>query len=126
MFRDLPRKFPWTESLDWRAMQVRKSDMDHFGQVLIFGGPDAHALFLADERLTPVTAERPWRLYRIAPRIRTCGSHPWPSPSFPGADALRAPTPGFEPSATECSHTHQLHLSSAPKLGDEPRRSNLG
>ena len=66
VFRDLPRKFPWTEGLDWRATQVRKSDMDHFGYVLIFGRPDAHALFLADERLTPVTAEQPWRLYRVS------------------------------------------------------------
>ncbi len=64
VFRDLPRKFPWTESLDWRANQIRKSDVDHFGYVLIFGQPDAHALFLADERLKPVTADRPWRLYR--------------------------------------------------------------
>ncbi len=65
VFRDVPREFPWTEGLDWRAMKVRKSDIDHFGYVLIFGRPDAHALFLADERLTPVTAERPWRLYRV-------------------------------------------------------------
>ncbi len=65
VFRDVPREFPWTEGLDWRAVKVRKSDMDHFGYVLIFGRPDAHALFLADDRLTPVTDERPWRLYRV-------------------------------------------------------------
>ncbi len=91
VFRDLPRKFPWTEGLDWRAMQVRKSDMDHFGYVLIYGQPDAHALFLADERLTPVTTERPWRLYRIAPKIRTLGSNPRPSPSLQGTAGVRIP-----------------------------------
>ncbi len=72
VFRDVPRKFPWTEGLDWRATKIRRSDMDHFGYVLIFGRPDAHALFLADERLEPVTADRPWRLYRVnRPASRT-------------------------------------------------------
>ncbi len=66
VFRDLPREFPWTDALDWRARRVRMSDVDHFGYVLIFGPPDAHAPFLADERLTPVTGERPWRLYRVS------------------------------------------------------------
>ncbi len=65
VFRDLPRKLPWTEALDWRARNIRKSDMDHFGHVLIYGTPQAHAPFLADDRLTPVTASRPWRLYRV-------------------------------------------------------------
>ena len=65
VFRDQPRTFPWTEGLDWRARQIRKSDMDHFGAVLIFGRPQSHALFLADERLTPASGDRPWRLYRI-------------------------------------------------------------
>ena len=67
VFRDMPRIFPWTDGLDWLARKVRKSDMDHFGYVLIFGRPDAHTPFLADERLTPVTADRPWRLYRVSP-----------------------------------------------------------
>ena len=67
VFRDLPRTFPWTEGLDWRARKIRKSDMDHFGAVLIFGPPSAHAPFLADPRLTPVTEDRPWRLYLVDP-----------------------------------------------------------
>jgi hypothetical protein len=65
VYRDLPRTFPWTEGLDWRARKIRKSDMDYFGYVLIFGPPQAHAPFLADPRLTPVTEDRPWRLYRV-------------------------------------------------------------
>ena len=63
--RDLPRENPWTEALDWQAHRVRKSDMDHFQHVLIFGGPEIHDRFLADGRLVAVTAERPWRLYRV-------------------------------------------------------------
>ncbi len=66
VFRDMPRQLPWTDGLDWRARKIRRSDMDHFGCVLIFGPPEGHALFLADERLTPVTADRPWRLYRVS------------------------------------------------------------
>ncbi len=66
VYSDMPRKFQWTEGLDWRARKIRKSDMDHFGYVLIFGPPGGHAIFLADQRLTPVTAERPWRLYRVS------------------------------------------------------------
>ena len=68
VFRDLPRELPWTDALDWRAHQVRRSDVGHFQHVLIFGSPERHALFLADERLTPVTADRPWRLYRVDSR----------------------------------------------------------
>ncbi|MEM7353519.1 MAG: hypothetical protein AAF657_22165 [Acidobacteriota bacterium] len=67
VFRDLPREFPWTDALDWRAQRVRRSDIEHFQHVLVFGGPERHAPFLADERLTPVTRDRPWRLYRVGP-----------------------------------------------------------
>ena len=67
VFSDMPRKFPWTEGLDWRARKIRKSDMEHFQYVIIFGNPEAHALFRADGRLTPVTGDRPWRLYRVGP-----------------------------------------------------------
>ncbi len=66
VFRDMPREFPWTDGLDWQARKVRKSDMDHFGYVLIFGPPGGHTLFLADGRLTQVTADRQWRLYRVS------------------------------------------------------------
>ncbi len=79
VFRDLPRQFPWTDALDWRARRVRRSDVDHFGYVLIFGPPDAHAPFLADQRLTPVTEDRQWRLYR----------HPGESNLGPDSPALR-------------------------------------
>lgn len=65
VYRDLPRKLPWTEGLDWRARKIRRSDVDHFGYVIIFADPETHAVFLHDERLEPVTADRPWRLYRV-------------------------------------------------------------
>ncbi len=65
VFRDLPRTFPWTEGLDWRAKKIRRSDMDHFEYVLIHGDTKAQAPFLADPRLRPVTAERLWRLYSV-------------------------------------------------------------
>ncbi|MCP3956235.1 MAG: hypothetical protein GY719_00090 [bacterium] len=67
VYRDLPRENPWTEALDWKSHRIRKPDMDHFQHVLIFGDPEIHARFSADERLVPVTAEKPWRLYRIEP-----------------------------------------------------------
>ena len=65
VFRDLPRELPWTEGLDWTPRNLRASDVEHFQHVLVFGGPGAHAAFLADARLTPVTGDRPWRLYRV-------------------------------------------------------------
>jgi len=65
VFRDMPRKFPWTEGLDWRAKHLRRSDIEHFEYVIVYGRPPTHAPFLADERLTVVTAPRPWRLYRV-------------------------------------------------------------
>ncbi len=86
VFRDLPREFPWTEALDWRARRVRRSDVDHFGHLLIFGPPDAHAPFLADERLTPVTADRPWRLYRRF-------GEPSPRLDLPAQPAVPGPQP---------------------------------
>jgi hypothetical protein len=68
VYRDLPRPYPWTDGLDWRADKVRRSDVAHFDFVLVHGGPPYQAMFLADERLRPVTgfgAESRWRLYRV-------------------------------------------------------------
>lgn len=65
--RDLPRSYPWTPGLDWRARKVRRSDVPHFRQILIHGPPEVHRLFSADPRLRPVTGVEdgaPWRLYR--------------------------------------------------------------
>lgn len=47
---------------------MRRSDVPHFDHVLIHGDPEVQALFLADERLVPVTGrenEQRWRLYRV-------------------------------------------------------------
>ncbi len=79
VFRDLPREFPWTEGLDWRARKIRRSDMDHFTYVVIFGPRQAHAPFLAEGRLVPVTGDRPWRLYRVAPAAPAATPPPAPS-----------------------------------------------
>ncbi len=65
VFRDMPRTFPWTEGLDWRAKKIRRSDMDHFQYVLIYGDANTQSPFLSDPRLQPVTAERLWRLYKV-------------------------------------------------------------
>ncbi|MEM7583785.1 MAG: hypothetical protein AAF560_10430 [Acidobacteriota bacterium] len=67
VYRDMPRKFPWTEGLDWRARKLRRSDIDHFQYLLIYGDHATQAPFRADPRLQPVTEERLWRLYRVAP-----------------------------------------------------------
>jgi hypothetical protein len=70
VFSDLPRPTPWTDGLDWRARQVRRSDIPHFDFVFVHGDARTHALFLADERLEPSSPAARWRLYRVrdAPR----------------------------------------------------------
>jgi len=65
VFTDLPRPTPWTEGLDWRARQVRRSDIPHFDFVFVHGDAKTHALFLADERLEPASPVARWRLYRV-------------------------------------------------------------
>ncbi len=65
VYRDLPRQLPWTEGLDWQATKVRQSDMDHFRYAIVYGPESVHAVFLQDERLTPLTGGKPWRLYRV-------------------------------------------------------------
>ena len=68
VYRDLPRPHPWTDGLDWRAFKVRRSDVPHFDYVLVHGGPRHQAMFLADQRLRPVSGidgDARWRLYRV-------------------------------------------------------------
>ena len=72
VFTDLPRRFPWTEGLDWQARKVRRSDIPHFDFVLVHAAPEVHSVFLADERLVPATPTARWRLYRV----RDVGPHP--------------------------------------------------
>ena len=67
VYEDIPRPVPWTVGLDWRARKIRRSDIPHFDAVLIHGEPQVHEIFLADERLTPITGHETqlWRLYRV-------------------------------------------------------------
>ena len=67
VYEDIPRPVPWTPGLDWQAWKVRQSDMRFFQQVLIHGDDSVHAIFLADERLVPVTGVDRWRLYAVRP-----------------------------------------------------------
>ena len=64
-FRDLPKTYPWTDNLDWRPKQFRQSDRDFFDYIIVYAEPATHAFFLQDPKLEPVTAELPWRLYRV-------------------------------------------------------------
>lgn len=65
VFRQLPKTYPWTRDLDWRAHTVRRSDVAYFDHLLIFGDEAIHARFAADPRLDAVTTGAPWRLYRV-------------------------------------------------------------
>ena len=65
VFEDMPRSLPWTENLDWKARQIRRSDIPHFDFVLIHGGPEVQAPFQADDRLVPRTPELRWRLFEV-------------------------------------------------------------
>ncbi len=65
VFRDLPKKYPWTDDLDWRPERFRQSDRDFFEYIIVHAGDEKHAFFLRDPRLEPATAARPWRLYRV-------------------------------------------------------------
>jgi hypothetical protein len=65
VYDDLPRTFPWTEGLDWRARKVRRSDIPHFRQILIHGDAETQRLFEQDPRLEPVTPPNRWRLFRV-------------------------------------------------------------
>ncbi len=65
VFRDLPKKYPWTDGLDWRPERFRQSDRDFFDYIIVYARPETHAFFLRDPQLDPLTAELPWRLYRV-------------------------------------------------------------
>ncbi len=65
VFRDLPKKYPWTDRLDWRPERFRESDRDHFQFLIAYATIETHGSFLRDPHLEPVTPERPWRLYWV-------------------------------------------------------------
>lgn len=65
VFRDLPRRYPWTDRLDWRPERLRESDRDYFDYLLVHARPEVQRSFLADPHLEALTGERPWRLYRV-------------------------------------------------------------
>ena len=67
VYRDLPRHFPWTEGLDWRAHKVRRSDIDHFDHVMVQGPPETLGPLLADPRLVPLTPPARWVLFEVRP-----------------------------------------------------------
>ncbi len=65
VFRELPKEYPWTRDLDWKAHRVRDTDLVHFDHVLAFAPRDIHAQLLALGNLVPITPPAPWRLYRV-------------------------------------------------------------
>ncbi|MEM7585199.1 MAG: hypothetical protein AAF560_17550 [Acidobacteriota bacterium] len=65
VYHDVPRKYPWTEGLDFFPHKFRAEDRDHFQYLMIYAMPGVHASFLADPNLEPVTPDLPWRLYRV-------------------------------------------------------------
>ncbi|MGO9565958.1 MAG: hypothetical protein ACLP5H_00310 [Desulfomonilaceae bacterium] len=56
---------PWTHGLEWFPGLVQESDLQYFDYVLINGTDQIHAASMAQSRLTPVTKEGRWRLYRV-------------------------------------------------------------
>lgn len=69
IYRDLPRRFPWTEGLDWRAHKIRRSDIDHFDYVIAQGPPEALGPLVADPRLVPLTPPARWVLLEVRPEV---------------------------------------------------------
>ncbi len=65
VYHDVPRKYPWTEGLDFYPRRFRAADRDHFQYLMVYANPATHASFLGDPHLEPVTPELPWRLYRV-------------------------------------------------------------
>src|SRR5262249_49138015 len=60
------RARPWTRGLEWFAEGVMPSDFAYFDFAIVNAQPAQHAAFLATlPKLTPVTGEGRWRLYRI-------------------------------------------------------------
>jgi hypothetical protein len=65
--RDLALPDPWSPGLEWAPQLLRSTDLEYFDFALVHAPPDLTAGFMAQEsRLTPLTAEAPWRLFSIA------------------------------------------------------------
>ncbi|MDQ7781778.1 MAG: hypothetical protein RDU20_02800 [Desulfomonilaceae bacterium] len=58
---------PWTGSLEWYPRRVRSTDLDYFDFALINAVEKEHRFWATQPRLTPVTSDGRWRLYRISP-----------------------------------------------------------
>lgn len=90
VFRDLPRRPPWSEGLDWRATRLRRSDLPHFDVVIVHAAPALQDRFTADPILEPLTPPARWRLYRVlaaAPEARSDGTS---RPRIPSSAATSA------------------------------------
>ena len=70
--RDLALPDPWSPGLEWAPQLLRSTDLEYFDFALVHAPPDLTAGFMAQEsRLTPLTAEAPWRLFSIAASLTT-------------------------------------------------------
>ncbi len=58
---------PWTGGLEWYPKRVRTTDLDYFKFALINATEGQHRFWTKQPRLTPVTSNGRWRLYRISP-----------------------------------------------------------
>ncbi|MFH1115809.1 MAG: hypothetical protein V1792_18015 [Pseudomonadota bacterium] len=58
---------PWTGGLEWFPRRIRSTDLDYFDFALINATEREHQFWSKQPRLTPVTANGRWRLYRISP-----------------------------------------------------------
>lgn len=58
---------PWTGGLEWYPRRVRSTDLDYFDHALIAATQSQHQFWTKNPRLTPVTLDGRWRLYRISP-----------------------------------------------------------
>lgn len=96
VFRDIPRENPWTPGLDWRARQVRRSDIDHFRWILVHGEGQVQQMFQADERLDPIGEPGRWTLYRRkGPARSAAGSNSPPERLYSGVSepSIEQPSP---------------------------------
>ncbi len=65
VFHSLPKAYPWTRDLDWKAHLVREADLAYFDHVLAFAPREIHAQLHDMSHLEPLTPPAPWRLYRV-------------------------------------------------------------
>lgn len=79
-----PELPPWTAGLEWHPRRVNESDLRYFDFVLINATEQDHEFFRTGLRLSAVTHEGRWRLYRTPNRPENAAKDFNPGPGHSG------------------------------------------